>query len=99
LAGATGPRGVRCSGHQGMAPIQDGRYDTRFEGGRRVAFGPQMVNISGFDRPDPASSRKRGARLFLPTDIPVDVSKDSSELNLLVPESVPRLKGAPVEES
>jgi hypothetical protein len=86
------------SGHQGMAPIQDGRYDTRFKGGRRVAFGPQIVNISGFDPPDVASGRKRGVRLFLPTDVPVEVSQNSSELNLVVPDRVPRLKGVPSED-
>jgi hypothetical protein len=81
-----------------MAPIKDGRYDTRGEGGRLVSFGPQIVMIAGYDAPAPSSSQPRGVKLFKPHEQPVEITKDSSELNLVVPDSVPRLKPTAAEE-
>jgi hypothetical protein len=92
------PDPAKGSGHQGIAPIQDGRYDTRKEGGRCVAVGPQVAMVAGFDQPDPTKSQTRGARLFLPHEQPVEIKADSSELNLVVPDSVSRLAPNRIEE-
>jgi hypothetical protein len=86
------------SGHQGMAEIKEGRYDTRLTGGRRVATGPQVVSISGFDYPPTSSQQPLGPRLFLPHEETVEPLADSGELNLVVPESVLPIKAAPIND-
>lgn len=36
------------TGPQGIAPIEDGRYDTNFAGGRGIVGGPHKVRILGY---------------------------------------------------
>lgn len=78
-------------GPQGMAPIDNGRYDTRSEGGRPVSPGAMRVSIQGFNAGSGGDEGARGARLFLPAEVTVTVPPDSAEVNLVVPESTKAL--------
>src|SRR5438034_1345515 len=39
------------SGPQGIAKIQDGRYDTRAAGGKGMAGGPTVIRVNGMTGP------------------------------------------------
>ena len=83
-------------GHQGMAPIKDGVYDTRNEKGRRVALGPQIVSIRGYDGENPTKFMPVGYPMFSPHEQPIEVDASSDEINLVVPDTVsglPKTKG------
>lgn len=86
------------SGHQGIAEIKNGHYDTRSPGGRRVALGRQVVSIAGFDSPPALCDEPRGHRLFLPYEQTIEPPTESGELDLVVPENVLPLPAEPSEE-
>ena len=75
-------------GAQGMAPISNGRYDTRAKGGRPVAPGSLLVSIHGFDGVGVDEERRNGKRLFVPAEITVKTSEDAGDVALVVPEDV-----------
>src|SRR5688500_10675673 len=39
------------AGPQGIAPIQDGKYDTRLPGGKGTAGGPTILRVNGMTAP------------------------------------------------
>lgn len=78
-------------GPQGMAPISNGRYDTRKEGGRPIPPGPLVVSIAGFDGENRSEEQSRGHRMFMPAEVKVTVPAEGGELELVVPESAEAL--------
>jgi len=76
------------SGPQGMAAIVNGKYDTRGTDGRAAVPGPLVATIQGFDGIPAGEERSRGMRLFMPFELPVEVSDSSGELDIAVPDSV-----------
>src|SRR5947209_6558784 len=42
---------LKNTGPQGIAPIQDGKYDTRSPGGKGIAGGPTVLKVNGMSGP------------------------------------------------
>ncbi|WP_442482426.1 hypothetical protein [Aeoliella sp. SH292] len=79
-------------GPQGMAPISNGRYDTRAEGGRPIPPGALVVSIAGFDGQNRSEDQSRGNRMFMPAEVKVNAPAEGGELELVVPETAEALK-------
>lgn len=79
-------------GPQGMAPIKDGRYDTRGEGGRPVTPGAHVATIHGFDGVAQGEERPRGKRIFMPAEVNVTTSPETGDVDLVVPADVEEIK-------
>lgn len=79
------------SGAQGMAEIKNGQFDTRFDKGRPTVLGAITVTVHGFDGVGTPEDGASGKRMFMPYEMAIEVSPDSEELELVVPESVKAL--------
>ena len=75
------------SGPQGIAFIKDGKFDTRFKGGRGAATGPQLLNVYGYDGVNPSEDHPWGAPLFLQHETKITVSEVQEPIKLVVPDS------------
>jgi len=71
------------SGPQGIATVQDGKYDTAAEGGKGVAGGPTVVRVTGLDKP--------GGKLLCEFEYKVDLPRADSKHDT----QDPGPKGAP----
>jgi len=65
------------TGPQGIAKIQDGKYDTRWAGGKGVAGGPTVVRVNGMDRP--------GGKTLCEYELKVDLPREEATHNIEVP--------------
>jgi hypothetical protein len=78
-------------GPQGMAPIQNGKYDTRSSGGRPITPGEVRATIQGFDGQVVNQDHKKGKRIFMPIEVVATVPQTSGTLDLKVPDSAEAL--------
>lgn len=71
-------------GPQGMAPIQNGMFDTA-RGGRGTVGGPHLVTILGCDGVNVSETSPQGKPLFEPFITSVEIPKKRATLDLTVP--------------
>jgi hypothetical protein len=74
------------SGPQGIAKIQDGKYDTRLPGGLGVAGGPTVIRVNGLSGP--------GGRTLCEYDLRVDLPRADTTQDIEVPKTNPVAKTA-----
>lgn len=79
-------------GPQGMAPIENGRYDTRGTGGRPVTPGAHTATIHGYDGKNIDEDHRRGKRLFMPAEVAVTAPQNSGTVDLVVPDAAEALR-------
>jgi hypothetical protein len=65
------------SGPQGIAPIRDGKFDTRSAGGQGVAGGPTILRVNGMTGP--------GGKTLCEHELPVDLPRQDTTRNIDVP--------------
>ncbi len=75
-------------GPQGFARIKDGIYDTR-TGGKGTVGGQQVVRIDGFDGTKIDDDSPQGSPLFPGYEQNVDLPKQDTELDFVVPLAEP----------
>jgi hypothetical protein len=75
-------------GLQGVAVIQDGKFDTRFDKSRGLSSGPQQIEIRCFDAKGITRLMPYGHEMFAEhPQMEVEVPADGGEINLVVPNS------------
>lgn len=71
-------------GPQGMAPIQNGQFDTA-RGGRATVGGPHVIQILGCDGVNITETSPQGKPLFPPHVTSAEIPKKRATLNFDVP--------------
>jgi hypothetical protein len=74
------------TGHQGWAEIKDGEFDTRKANGKLAPKGPCVILISS-KQPSQDPSHPRVTGVILRHQQTLDISSESGQLDLTVPES------------
>src|SRR5690606_17205819 len=72
------------SGHQGWAPIENGRFDTRHSGGKVAPLGACIAQVN-CKQPSTDPSHPRGTHWILRYEYPLEISRDTTEVNIDVP--------------
>ncbi|MFO0811112.1 MAG: hypothetical protein U0746_20985 [Gemmataceae bacterium] len=70
---------AKNSGPQGIAPIRDGKYDTRAVGGKGLAGGPTIARVQGMSGPK--------GKTLCEYDVKVDLPRADGTHDIAVPKS------------
>jgi len=76
--------GGASGGLQGIAPIENGRFDTEL-GGKRAVSGPVVLRIDGWGEPNARFAN--GVPLCNRYEIRLELQPTANELDLVIPES------------